>query len=730
MNKFILILACLLAFSAGKAQSPVNDALKLAGFIEPGSDPPRFVIPGPAGDTTLAKEQMQKYCGIINAYYNMKFKTSKEVHQGVGMYRVAGAVNPDFNPFLAPFLSPGSVQSVRGSEGIGGGISSALSSIGGLDVTSIAEGLAKFLVKRTKEELNVAFFSRFKETLDDPRYRDLKTLFPATWELLEAIGVEIYDYNMYLNNLRAAFIYDLSALDQHLPGIIPNHQAFFDRNFELAVSLNSACYIAGALKSQLHPGEILDNYPMQFLRKGDSAQFFNRNWSGAIQTLQLVSGSLRDTINGENNYWVSAQKIKVLVSNPAAFRIYLGLVYQVAKGGRYDSIPFEQGTLIDLMNRVKTVDDLEAYKNFIQTFVFKVGTLSRMIRGQAKPAGDSLTLEHYARYFRSSVEILEYCTKISDLPHFQEVVKVNLPGLFGNYFKIAYATAGLASDINSRNYSSAVNQAVTIYNLVRTRPMENALLAFSPGGSDRLKSQPATGTPANDAAFLAEKAALEDSLQSSKNLLQKLARYGTFISAVAEAENSGEVEKAIEAAALPSGSSRIKRETPFNVALNAYTGLFIGYEQISGMKKGGFEINNYGLTAPVGVSISTGGHSFLCLFPKNEGHWSYTAFLSLIDIGAVASFRFQNSDSVAQVPTIYLKDIFSPGLFFSIGFPKCPLSLNLGAQVGPNLRKVYVEDVNNPGTYVNSYQDNVYWRFSASLVVDIPIFNFYTRSKN
>jgi hypothetical protein len=132
-----------------------------------------------------------------------------------------------------------------------------------------------------------------------------------------------------------------------------------------------------------------------------------------------------------------------------------------------------------------------------------------------------------------------------------------------------------------------------------------------------------------------------------------------------------------------------------------------------------FKINSFGLTAPIGVATSWG-----------VNHWSLTGFVSLIDLGAVAAFRFQN-DSVAQVPTVQLKDIFSPGLFFSIGIPKCPLSVNLGAQVGPNLRKIYSVEDEETGelVYNNQYDNNVYWRFSVSLVVDIPIFNFYTKSR-
>src|SRR5262245_59238255 len=37
--------------------------------------------------------------------------------------------------------------------------------LGNLDVTTISDGLAQFLVERTKEELNAAFFEKFKETM-------------------------------------------------------------------------------------------------------------------------------------------------------------------------------------------------------------------------------------------------------------------------------------------------------------------------------------------------------------------------------------------------------------------------------------------------------------------------------------------------------------------------------------------------------------------------------------
>ena len=57
-------------------------------------------------------------------------------------------------------------------------MSKAVSGIGGLDVTAIADGLARFLIKRGREELNIAFFQRMKAFLEENV--EAKTLFPAT----------------------------------------------------------------------------------------------------------------------------------------------------------------------------------------------------------------------------------------------------------------------------------------------------------------------------------------------------------------------------------------------------------------------------------------------------------------------------------------------------------------------------------------------------------------------
>ena len=165
--------------------------------------------------------------------------------------------------------------------GFGSFIGKGLSSVGGLDVTNIADGLAKFLVKRTMQELNIAFFEKFKTFIS--KYPDLQSVFPHTYVALTIIGDEIYNYEAYIQTLRESFEKDLKVLDENLPKIIQNHPVFFAENPALAATLQSGCYIAGALKDKVHPGDLLKNYPTKYL---DS---LNKNWKASIQTLQLFS---------------------------------------------------------------------------------------------------------------------------------------------------------------------------------------------------------------------------------------------------------------------------------------------------------------------------------------------------------------------------------------------------------------------------------------------------------
>jgi hypothetical protein len=685
-KRSILLLCCSFLGLSLYSQVAYYDALELSRLVSGNKFDPL---------------QTEKYSGILAKYLRADSLIPNNTARVLALY--ADPSQDTYNPFLAPLINinagSGTAVPKAGAELING-----ISSLGGMDVTSIADGISKFIVRRTKEELNVTFFKKFSDELKKPEYADLKTLFPKTASLLDAIGDEIYNYQRYLQNLRQVFISDLNTLDANFPGIISNHQAFFNEHFELAVGVNSACYITRSLKEDVHPGDILENYPMEYLQKDKSnPAYFNRDWSGAIQTLQLISASLRDTSSSGSKYWVSQKQLSLLLKQKNGFLIYLGLIYQDAMS-HYSSIPYEKGSFIELLRKFDFKNfnqDYTAYKNYITGFVVRAEEINTLMKEYDRPLNDSLAIEASAAYMKASVDLIEYCTKASGLPHIESTSIGNLQAEMKSYFDISYEITDLAISINRKNYPAAVNATVLVYNEVRKKPAEES------ARSNYSKS----GKKCRDAKALDN----DTAVTAANDVITRLARYGSFMSTVATAESSDDVEAAIETFALPSGSARIKRQTPFNVSLNAYSGIFLGWEQIKGVdrpacfKKGYEAFNSYGITAPIGIAISHG-----C-----RAGWSLTGFISIIDLGAVTAFRFAN-DSTESVPKIELKDIISPGVFFSLGLPKCPLSLNVGYQAGPLLRTV--------NQLENTYEKN-YTRLSVSLNVDIPILNFYTKSK-
>jgi hypothetical protein len=582
--------------------------------------------------------------------------------------------------------------------------STVFSSVGGLDVTNVADALARFLVKRTKQELSAVFFDRFKSTLDS--IADLQTLFPSTANLLGSMGNEVYNYERYLQNLRESFIQDISGLQRNLPGIVDNHPAFFLRHQELKAALLSGCYVAGELENQAHPGDVLANYPLQYLEPAsDGAPSSLQTYKAAIQTVQLISQSLRDTSSGDNaRYWVNIRKVRELVNNRLALKYYLGLLLQDATY-KFDSIRFERtATFIQQLNKVADMYDkgstiYNAYKVYVLRFGEKADALNKMIAEYKHQNPDSSAMEKYQKYFRASVDMIQYCTAISELPVLNDIPSVqNLSATLKPYFRIAYGTADMVIEINKRNYSAAINHAVFLYNEVKAKPAKTDI-------ASGLNNTTPVANAGNENAR-------SSNFQKTLNLL---IRYGGFMSVVASAKTSEEAEEAIEVFALPPGSSRIKRETIFNVSLNAYAGLYTGYEKIKGVDQL-FKLNSYGVTAPLGIAISK-GHSVFFI-PSINGS-SSSIFMSFVDIGAITAFRFTN-DAAEKIPTVQLKHIISPGIFYSFGFGKTPLSANIGYQAGPLLRKVNLNE--------NAYEKK-YSRFSISLCVDIPVINFYTKSE-
>ncbi|QEC77021.1 hypothetical protein [Mucilaginibacter ginsenosidivorax] len=582
-------------------------------------------------------------------------------------------------------------------------------SIGGLGVTTFADGISKFLIKRGKQELSLSFFEKFKKVIDNNK--DLTTLFPATFPLLDAIDEDIYNYSAYLQNLREAFKKDINALPKNLPGIVDNHTEYFKKHEKLEAELLGACYLALQVQLEAHPGDILANIPDSILNKFDnlSADTTKHYFKGSIQTLQLLSNALRDTASGEKAaYWVNASQIRRLTSNPVTLEVFFALLYQKAIIDYQRIVYDDKHTLTAIFDTVAPMikakqQILADYKQFIADFGTRADQLNKMVKaGKSEP--DSASVEKYAAYFKATVGILEQASDVGNLPFpvgnsktiYAALKTKDFHQKFKPYFDISNNIADMAVDISNKNYSSAINNAVLVYNSILTKPLTQEATAAQTQKAN-LKAGPKL-----DSAAKASKIATAQA-DTVKSKMTEFVKYGSFMAAVATAKTSDDVENAIEAAALPVGSYSIKQKSEFNISLNGYVGYAWDFTKLPGKSNNRLFAN--GIYAPVGFSGSVGLHGGKC--------GALTLFASLIDVGSLVSYNLKGDTTASKLKQdIRLESIISPSaqLFYEI--PKWPLAFGFGWRRTPKL--FFSKD---SGFTVVQPQSV----FNVSILIDIPI---------
>ena len=195
---------------------------------------------------------------------------------------------------------------------------------------------------------------------------------------------------------------------------------------------------------------------------------------------------------------------------------------------------------------------------------------------------------------------------------------------------------------------------------------------------------------------------------------------------IINASGSQDLSKVIESYALPPGSYKVKRRSSFNIDLNAYFGGYYGVEWTQNengkynLKKSGMV---FGLSAPVGLSFSWAGF----VAPQNTGAGditlrktlrrfkgtSHTLSLTVIDIGAVVSYRISNSANKPLPEKLKWGQVLSPGAYYRYGLKGTPLCISLGVQYAPLLRTIDNQSFRNT------------MRLSAGIMMDLPLFNLY-----
>ncbi|WP_276366690.1 hypothetical protein [Chryseolinea sp. H1M3-3] len=536
--------------------------------------------------------------------------------------------------------------------------------------TKVADGLGTFIAERFKEELTQRYLQAFRDSIiiNDSKYH-YSILLPRTYSALLQYE-NVFDYKSFMTALKEAFKDDLDNLAPNSLTFIEKFKADGiiktpDEKFYLVHYL--ADFVVNKIPEGQSPTALLfaiEEYPHK--------DKLNKDVYGYLRTAGILSANLVNNI-GE----IEPEKINELFFDRRRLLAFAGLTLQKEQS-LLNEITIQGKTAFSVLN----VDNAQTFSRLVRTVV-ELRSATKQFANSNKEIGD----------------IVKLSLKISP------TVK-NLLTDFGvlTEAELTSAFATLAHVINISDFASEQK-----YGLVITE----TLSLFNDLGLS----------------------------QTSFFITYK--KYGLFISNVAQAETSQQVKEALDIAALPVGSYKIKRNSFFDISLNAYPGISPGLEFRSGVPVG-VNVKNLnptlGFSVPVGLGFSWGEVKEKTKVKedsttnRNEfnelknGKWmtryisgrSHSLFVSVLDIGAITSFRLIDDDT-ESLPEFNWNNILAPGVYYVNGLKNTPLSWGLGVQYGPQLRSIEKD-----GTELKLSESLFSVRFFLS--VDVPVFSFYTRN--
>ncbi|HUU02790.1 MAG TPA: hypothetical protein VM425_15260 [Myxococcota bacterium] len=194
---------------------------------------------------------------------------------------------------------------------------------------------------------------------------------------------------------------------------------------------------------------------------------------------------------------------------------------------------------------------------------------------------------------------------------------------------------------------------------------------------------------------------------NDKEPFKSLFRFSALLVDIAGAKSSEEISAALERAAAPAGSWRLRRK---KVAwgIGAMVGVGFGGEKLTKQgAKDDLPIGLvFGLHLPVGLQIST----------PLGGSWAFGGMLQVINIGALGQAWITGESGKQEVsvePEIGFLQVFAPGVQIFFGIGDTPFTVSLGCEY---VFKQRSSSLNGDDISYNAL------RFGLNVGVDVPIF--------
>ncbi len=570
------------------------------------------------------------------------------------------------------------------------------SSLGAQLNTQLVDATSTLLLSRAESELTLSFLSRLKKEFEERPFLvfyesgwnqtqadsfRLKDIFPSTYALISD-----YDQIVSINigkSLQNAFEEDLKDFYGNAQQFLIPEPLRQQITYHVYAVIHSTF---SSLSKGLHPNVIMTSLAEQY---AVPESLILRNaldtFKCAIQVLQAVSLSVQDV--SPSRVWISLDNFKQLTSREQEY--FICLLYLQNK-----SIFQKLGiTANRLQNGERSPDFVQLRQLIYQNIAFldqlenKIADL-RLINATRtdKTPGSGAQTQAVLGNSEQDREraFYEYAFMFS-----------NVVEQISAYVCLAHPKSFICSNEFKKDYLPVGRELLQIPLSVENKEYATAFLKTLKVIETLHKNNPLYESP------------------------KGLTKYLTLAADVVAADSADRIRAILNDVILPVGSYRVKRYSSSSVFISALAGGSGGAEWLDfpGINdKWALQVAPF---VPIGIDISWGSRKLLRNSPYETRGTSNGIFMSILDIGAIISYRFQmdnNADlSSSNLPTIKLEQLLSPGLFYTHGFRNSPVVWGLGAQLTPRLRDI-VDAKDITVDRANAF------RFSVFVAIDLPLF--------
>lgn len=693
--------------------NPLQDALQLSALWK------KINSPNGAAAEQAAIDLLEQY-GIVAKDY-----------QDINYLKDYVRLNKAKEKVVGP---PPATEAFLGKSAVAAG--SDLSGI--FSPTLVIDALGKFAAKRFKEELTIGFLQKFRDSLMSEKYHELRALMPRSYNTLQS--ADVFNFTQFYQSLHENAQTDLYNLPENLGGLVRANSGLIKP--ELYPAILGSLDLVKSLEQRMPAASAIE-----FLAYRDYVDLNQPTlYFSGVRFLGICSKRLHNwesvpTATG----WADEKYLAQMVSDKDAFNFWMALLLK-QEGLELSKIDIKGDSLYNILN-----SRLPEFESRVRQIVAHFATVQAAAR-QLLDLSRTDSLAERDLFFQYSNAMFGVLNAVVELTKTIDP-KINI----GELARTLKAGQELTAFAHSKRFGDAVSVALEIIRIIytcnntiaNTPPVlyDEFLAHYKQTQNTYYKAQKAfkkaqkttdqmlitqarayrdKARATYDAVILEKKtikqkalvAEAQNLLNTATNpeaaehirvmeLLSRIDKYGNLLVSLANAENSDQLLAVLEQAAEPTQSYRKKRGAGhFSATINMYPGIALGRE---------FELDSIGkfshakgdivaFTTPIGLSLNWG-------FGKKQ---SLSVFFSAIDIGAVTAFRL--TDSASRLPELKWKNVFAPGAYVMWGIGQTPLTLGIGGQYGPALRKIGKD----PATGADIKAAN--FRLGASLTVDIPIF--------